>query len=167
MNADERIGRNLVTRRGDRSQKDVADAMRARGWKWSQATVWAIEKGERPLRLAEADDLADVLGDSFHGAYSLLRDPDSIAVEVELGRVRQAHATLVEAMRHYEQARLALATIGDRAEELSLLDHDQIEGWAKRGLSAVVKQYRSESSTQSADAAGTDGQHLTAWRKAK
>lgn len=43
------------------SQQALADLMRARGWKWSQATVWAVEKGERPLRLAEATDLAELL----------------------------------------------------------------------------------------------------------
>lgn len=43
------------------SQKDLADAMRARGFKWSQATVWAVEKGERPLRLTEAEGLAAIL----------------------------------------------------------------------------------------------------------
>lgn len=35
--------------------------MRALGHKWSQATVWSIEKGDRPLRLAEAMDLANLL----------------------------------------------------------------------------------------------------------
>lgn len=61
MQQDELIGRNVALYRGDKSQKAVADAMRARGWKWSQATVWSIEKGERPLRLAEADDLGRIL----------------------------------------------------------------------------------------------------------
>lgn len=43
------------------SQQALAEAMRARGWKWSQATVWSIEKGERPLKLAEASDLSNML----------------------------------------------------------------------------------------------------------
>lgn len=43
------------------SQKDLAIAMRERGHKWSQATVWNVERGERPLRLSEATALADVL----------------------------------------------------------------------------------------------------------
>ena len=55
------VGKNVQLLRGARSQQAIADEMRARGWKWSQATLWAIEKGERPLRLAEAVSLAEVL----------------------------------------------------------------------------------------------------------
>ncbi|MCF3137668.1 helix-turn-helix domain-containing protein [Paenarthrobacter sp. AR 02] len=55
------IGKNLVRLRGDRSQQEIADGMRHVGWKWSQATVWSVEKGERPLRLAEALSLAKLL----------------------------------------------------------------------------------------------------------
>ena len=43
------------------TQQALADGMRERGHKWSQATVWSVEKGERPLRLAEADSLAQML----------------------------------------------------------------------------------------------------------
>lgn len=59
---DQRIGRNIATLRGEASQQSVADAMRQRGHKWSQATVWSVEKGERPLRLTEAQDLMLILG---------------------------------------------------------------------------------------------------------
>lgn len=59
--SDEQIGRNVQTLRGDMTQKELADAMKARGYKWSQPTVVAIEKGERPLRLTEARDLAEIL----------------------------------------------------------------------------------------------------------
>lgn len=58
---DQWIGRNVATYRGEMSQQALADAMRERGWKWSQATVWSVEKGERPVRLSEAFDLAAVL----------------------------------------------------------------------------------------------------------
>lgn len=63
MDLDTEIGSN-VQRERERlgvSQQALADVMRDRGWKWSQATVWSIEKGDRPLRLAEALDLAQVL----------------------------------------------------------------------------------------------------------
>ena len=35
--------------------------MKARGWKWSQPTVVAIEKGERPLKVSELRQLAEIL----------------------------------------------------------------------------------------------------------
>lgn len=36
--------------------------MKDRGHKWSQSTVWSVERGDRPLRLTEAEDLAAILG---------------------------------------------------------------------------------------------------------
>lgn len=59
---DELIGRNLTVLRGSMSQKELADRMRKLGFKWSQATVWSIEKGERPLRLTESEALGSVFG---------------------------------------------------------------------------------------------------------
>lgn len=59
---DQVIGANLARLRGDRTQSELATAMRGQGHKWSQATVWKVETGERPLRLVEALALANVLG---------------------------------------------------------------------------------------------------------
>lgn len=70
MITDEQIGRNLVALRGDLSQKELADRMRKRGFKWSQATVWAIEKGERPLRLTESAAL-----EAIFDIYEVLAAP--------------------------------------------------------------------------------------------
>jgi transcriptional regulator with XRE-family HTH domain len=42
------------------SQDDLANAMRERGWKWAQATVWNVENGERPLRFSEVIGLAEL-----------------------------------------------------------------------------------------------------------
>src|SRR5690625_3142015 len=71
---DERIGQNVATLRGDRSQKSIAEAMQeAGGHKWSQATVWSVEKGQRPLRLTEAIDLARILG---RPVAALFADPE-------------------------------------------------------------------------------------------
>lgn len=59
--SDKQIGQNLQQLRGARSQKEIAEAMTELGWKWSQTTVWSVEQGKRPLRLAEAEDLVRVL----------------------------------------------------------------------------------------------------------
>ncbi|WP_275001722.1 hypothetical protein [Promicromonospora iranensis] len=58
---DVQVGQNLTKHRGAVSQQTLAGWMRERGWKWSQATTSAIEKGERPLKFVEAVDLAAVL----------------------------------------------------------------------------------------------------------
>lgn len=59
---DQQIGATVRELRAERSQKALAEAMRERGHSWSQATVWSVEQGSRPLRLAEARDLARELG---------------------------------------------------------------------------------------------------------
>lgn len=59
---DAQIGRALRVVRAEHSQQELADAMRDRGWRWTQATVWGVEAGKRPLRLAEARDVAEFLG---------------------------------------------------------------------------------------------------------
>ena len=89
--------------RGDRSQQSVADAMRERGWKWSQATVWSVEKGERPLRLAEAEALAQVL--KAPTVASLLSSPEEAYREVALRRTAAAYRAIVKATREFLDAR--------------------------------------------------------------
>lgn len=45
------------------AQRDLAELMKAAGYvRWSQATVWSVESGARPLRLSEAMALAAILG---------------------------------------------------------------------------------------------------------
>lgn len=103
---DRLIGENVVTLRGEMSQKALAEAMRDRGHKWSQSTVWAVEKGDRPLKLAEAEDLARELGTFVD---RLTRPPR----EVTLGRILQrrfiifddAATALRDAAVQYEKAR--------------------------------------------------------------
>jgi kynureninase len=60
--SDAQIGKRLAELRGDTSQANLAAAMAERGHKWSQATVWSVEAAKRPLRLAEAADVAAILG---------------------------------------------------------------------------------------------------------
>lgn len=60
---DEQIGGGVILARvrAALSQKELAAKMSDRGFPWSQATVSQIEKGERPLRLSEADNLAELI----------------------------------------------------------------------------------------------------------
>ncbi len=103
--ADQRIGRNVAELRGDMSQQAVAKAMRERGWKWSQATVWAVEKGERPLRLAESSDLVDILGAR---SFDLLDSPSGTRIRKAAHKVRESFKELAAAASTYREARSAL-----------------------------------------------------------
>lgn len=108
MSVDHDIGRNVARLRAGLSQQSLADKMRERGWKWSQATVWAVEKGDRPLRFAEAVDLARVLGKSLG---ELVQDEAAAAFHEGLRQWFQAEKTLEDAIVKYESARRVLATV--------------------------------------------------------
>jgi hypothetical protein len=95
---DKQIGQNLIRLRGGRSQQDVADEMRELGWRWSQATVWSVEKGERPLRLSEAGDLASVL---HVEPMDFMQTEDFTSVEDAVHGVTRMGAVLTSAVDGY------------------------------------------------------------------
>jgi len=101
---DAEIGRALVRLRGSRSQQFLADRMRERGWRWSQATVWSVEKGDRPLRLAEAVDVAEVLG--ADSVADLVGAPLDADIAAAIAEHRGSIFTLMNAVAAFEQSRV-------------------------------------------------------------
>lgn len=85
---DEQIGRNVQKLRGDVSQQALADLMRERGFKWSQATVWAVEKGERPLRVSEGEALTEALGSRL---YKLTGSDTETDLQVSMHKAANAY----------------------------------------------------------------------------
>lgn len=77
--------------------------MRERGFKWSQATVWAIEKGDRPLRLAEAWELSILLEQPLE---SLIRPTNEAvllrALRTADARIQHAWYALRSAVDEFE-----------------------------------------------------------------
>lgn len=58
---DRMIGDRITELRGTKlSQQALADKMRERGFRWNQATAWSVERGDRPLKFAEAEALAQL-----------------------------------------------------------------------------------------------------------
>lgn len=144
---DQRIGKSVATYRGDRSQAEVASAMRNAGWKWAQNTVSAIEAGERPLRLAEARDLAKILGmeslsEMFHqDEYTVLRS--------WAHKTREAHQELQAASRRFEECQVQLAMAGDLAEAAGIPQTNAVvmplESWLTMSASeAILRDRNSE-----------------------
>lgn len=64
------------------SQDALAQRMRERGFKWSQATVWSVENGDRPLRLTEAIELSDIFG--LSGIDELTTEDNMLRSEIAL-----------------------------------------------------------------------------------
>ncbi len=122
----ERIGRVVAAVRGERSQQSVADAMKELGHdKWSQSTVWAVEKGTRPLRLAEATNLAIVLRCLV---ADFLRVPDEVSARREVrgtinrieSEYRTAVAALVEVIGWQEVLSDDLAYLHEKGYEIDV-----------------------------------------------
>lgn len=105
---DERIGKNILSLRGGMSQKEVAEKMAARGWKWSQATVWSVEAGKRPIKFAEAVDICWIFGVQLS---ALEGDSDEMQAVIITGKYFQA--------------------IDDMRDALSKSVRDQVE-WVRR-----------------------------------
>jgi hypothetical protein len=98
------------------TQKQLADAMTARGWKWSQTTVHTVEQGKRPLRLSESEDVLEIL--AWEG--SLTGDDEGVEVA---GLIRELQATETHLLMYIEeflndQFALELATSSTKDEKL-------------------------------------------------
>lgn len=130
---DRQIGRTMAILRGDKTQQAVADEMRKRGWRWSQATVWSVEKGERALRLAEAEDLAEVLGTV--SVHSFLTEPVGAHIQQGVRRVTNAYRAIVESVWECLDAQDALGVRLTRAHvdghELTDIELVQRDLWAR------------------------------------
>lgn len=117
MTSDEQIGKNLTAIRGDMSQKDLAAEMRRRGHKWSQSTVWSVEKGERPLRLTEASTLENIFDVSV---YQLTNSGEWLDVTQSIGRIGHLREAIEDQIEQYldEQRKLTLfAAIAEQDDD--------------------------------------------------
>lgn len=89
---DKRVGQNLARFRMKMPQQELADEMRRRGFKWSQATVWSTEKGERPVRLSEVVALSEILDrpyDSFFVEERKIDFVEKVMVQKDLLALRR------------------------------------------------------------------------------
>lgn len=110
---DEDFAANLRRRREAEglSQDELAQRMTERGFGFSQATVWKIEQGKRPVKISEMVALADALG--VLRWHTLLDDPRRADHESRLERGHRkaaaAHRALQEATAAYLWAQAELA----------------------------------------------------------
>lgn len=150
-NRDQQIGRAVARLRGGRSQQWLADEMRTRGWKWAQATVWNIEKGERPLRLAEAQDLAAVFGVSLN---TLIATEPELDMAEAIRRTADAYGGMRAAVRDFVGQQISLALASSTAAKLDVdIDYDAVDGWLDETPESVCKEEASRV-IELADASG-------------
>lgn len=85
---DMQVGANLVRLRLENgmTQDDLAQRMREHGYKWSKTTVWSIERGNRSLKLTEAQELLTCMGMDWTASLPALLTGKSISdVTAKLG----------------------------------------------------------------------------------
>jgi len=90
------VGRQLRLLRQSRSwsQLEVAEKMRAYGYKWSQATVTRLEAATRPIRLNELIDLAALYDVPFTQLLESGAPEDLEALRHETGELTHRRAGL-------------------------------------------------------------------------
>ncbi|MBM6731176.1 helix-turn-helix transcriptional regulator [Bifidobacterium pullorum subsp. saeculare] len=108
---DSMIGRNLQRLRSEvgYTQVELAEKMRERGYKWSKTTVWMIETGERPLKLAEAQDVLRCMDLDWTTYLQVLLQGDGIYVndvDVKAGALQARYD-----MYHPQMSALAIAYV--------------------------------------------------------
>lgn len=135
--SDARIGRYVAELRvaAGLTQSELAQKMRALGWKWSQQSCWAIENGRQTLRLPEANDLAEVLGVEVWWLLPFgdgATEPEA-AMRRDMRSMYLARAALDEAALNYEHIRQRLALDADTPS------HPLPEKW-RAEIAALVGQ---------------------------
>lgn len=111
------------------TQQEVATAMRERGWKWAQATVWSIEKGERPLRLAEAEELSTIVGTS---SSNFARPEPLNVVQTNLRRAAVVRGQILESVKAYDAALTELAVSADDVGS-------DLPNWLREAVSSTLE----------------------------
>ena len=107
---DKIIGANLAAMRGDVTQDELARRMREHGFKWSQSTVWAVERGDRPMKLAEAEAVLDCLYmNDVIGVFHLLGKPINSTVYASCDEIDRAVDLILDEWMKLEEKRLELA----------------------------------------------------------
>ena len=120
---DQNIAANLRTYREaeNLSQEELAQRMTDRGFGFTQATIWKIESGQRPVRASELVALADCFG-GVTPAMSLTNEPGAARHHA---RLRQANRKAYDA---YEAVKEAAAAYREAQIELLFAAHEAHNG---------------------------------------
>jgi transcriptional regulator with XRE-family HTH domain len=151
---DQNIAANLRTYReaGTISQEELAQRMADRGFGFSQATIWKIERGQRPVKASELVALAHSLG--IMSATSLTYKPDAARHQVQLEQAhRKAHhayQSLKEAAADYLEAQFDLVFAARQAHDAGLTVTELHTTWLDTPAEEAVIEARVEIDQESA-----------------
>ena len=145
---DQNIAANLRTYReaGNLSQEELAQRMADLGFGFSQATIWKIERGQRPVRASELVALADALGIML--ATSLTHEPEMTQHQVRLEqanrKAHRAYQTLKDAAADYLEAQVELVVAARFAHDAGLAVTELHTSWLDTPAEEAVIEARVE-----------------------
>jgi transcriptional regulator with XRE-family HTH domain len=151
---DQNIAANLRTYREAAaiSQEELAQRMADLGFGFSQATIWKIERGQRPVKASELIALADSLG--VMTVTSLTRQPDAARHQVQLDqasrKAQHAYQALKQAAASYLDAQVELAVMARLARDAGLAVTELHTSWLDTPPEEAVIEARVEADQEAA-----------------
>jgi transcriptional regulator with XRE-family HTH domain len=145
---DQNIAANLRTYReaGNISQDELAQRMADRGFGFSQATIWKIESGQRPVKASELVALADSLEVML--VTRLTDKPDvarhQVLLEQANRKAQRAYQTVKEAAAGYLDAQLELVVAARQAHDGGLTVTELHTSWLDTPPEEAVIEARVE-----------------------
>ena len=145
---DQNIAANLRTYReaGNISQDELAQRMADLGFGFSQATIWKIESGQRPVRASELVALADSLEVML--ITRLTDKPDATRHQVQLDhanrKAHRAYETLKDAAAAYLDTQVELVVAARQAHDAGLAVTELHTSWLDTPPEEAVIQARVE-----------------------
>ena len=145
---DERVGVNLRAYReaAGLSQEELAQRMVERGFGFSQATVWKIESGNRPVKVSEAVAFADAL--DLRGWQSLTQDPTQARHQVQINHWHRAAAASYKQLKDtaaaYIETQVNLTFVIRDAQDAGMAISDVWTSWLSVPAERAVIEARIE-----------------------
>lgn len=152
---DRNIAANLRTCReaGGISQDEMAQRMTDRGFGFSQATIWKIESGQRPVKASELAALRDSLGHTF-SLVDLTSEPEAARHKADLRLANQAahdaYQTLKKAAAAYIRAQYDLLFIASAAHDAGVTVTELDASWLDTAAEQAVIEARIEDQHEAA-----------------
>lgn len=120
----QRIGRSVqfLRQSAGLTQTDLAAALSARGLAFRQQTVVKVESGQRPLRLQEAEAIADALGVEVRQIVSGARygtDPDPYSSTAIIGSMLRLARESKVVQREFRDAVKKVMSVARDAQEMA------------------------------------------------
>jgi transcriptional regulator with XRE-family HTH domain len=148
LDIDKNVAVNLRMQREVRqiSQEELAQRMTDRGFGFSQATIWKIEQGKRPVKISEMVGLGAALG--LLSWSTLTDEPASARHEAQMERAHrgaaEAYRQLKHAVKAYLEAQIQVSLAAREAYDAGVTVTTLWTGWLDIPAEQVAIEARIE-----------------------